>query len=484
MSRKPPYISGHVAIIGGGITGLTAAFYLQRAGIQVTVLESKDSVGGLSCSQDYGEFQWDRFYHCVLTSDDSLLQLVEDLDLSDHLRWKNTEVGFYSGGQLYKMTRPVDLLRYPHLTLWQKLRFGLGTIYASRLKDGIALESILLEKWIVRIFGEAVYRNIWEPLLRCKLGETRKKASAAFLWATIRRLYSTRNKGADKQERLGYIHGGYRVVMDRLCERIRDLGGTINTSVVISKICQSANGSEVNTNRGAEYFDACLLTVPNHAVAKILPDASPSYLQKIQSVEYLGIVCVVLVLRKKLGDFYVTNITDKAPFTGVIEMTNLIDSQIEATGKHLVYVPKYTPLGDPLFLMSEKEIWAEFRPALFQMYPVLCDEDIEKIFVFRERTVQPIPLLHYSKNVPTVDTGIPHVFLANTSQIINNTLNNNVMTMIARSACASVLNDLRSDNQSRTTNMQDVYCDESYRVGEKRADTEQVLMDLAALKGK
>jgi len=63
--------------------------------------------------------------------------------------------------------------------------------------------------------------------------------------------------------------------------------------------------------------------------------------------------------------------------------------------------------------------------------------------VFRERYVQPVPTLNYSAHAPTVETGLPHIFVANTSQIINDTLNNNVMTSIARKAAASVIQDLK-----------------------------------------
>src|SRR5579884_2107304 len=73
----------HVGILGGGITGLTAAFYLLRAGVQVTIIEGRQQPGGLSTSFDFGPFRWDRFYHCILTSDKSLLTLLEDLGLSE-----------------------------------------------------------------------------------------------------------------------------------------------------------------------------------------------------------------------------------------------------------------------------------------------------------------------------------------------------------------------------------------------------------------
>ena len=41
-----------IGVLGGGITGLTSAFYLLRAGADVTLLESQRDIGGLSSSYD------------------------------------------------------------------------------------------------------------------------------------------------------------------------------------------------------------------------------------------------------------------------------------------------------------------------------------------------------------------------------------------------------------------------------------------------
>lgn len=221
-------MKSRVAIVGGGITGLTAAFTLLRQGIDVSIFEAQSAIGGLSATQDFGVFRWDRFYHCILTSDQALLQLIDELGLSSYLRWQTTEVGFYSRNALYRMTSPADLLRFPCLPLSAKIRFGLGILYAGRICNGDGLETVPLKDWILRVFGETLLREIWDPLLRCKLGDMRSEASASFLWSTIRRLYSTRGKGIEKKEQLGYVEGGYRVVLDSLVQRVRDLGGKLH----------------------------------------------------------------------------------------------------------------------------------------------------------------------------------------------------------------------------------------------------------------
>src|SRR5512146_481094 len=103
----------NVAILGGGITGLTAAFYLLRSGARVTVFEAQEQVGGLATTFDFGDFWWDKFYHCILTSDAPLLQLIHDLGLEGELRWTPTQVGFFADEHLYSMTSSVDFLKFP-----------------------------------------------------------------------------------------------------------------------------------------------------------------------------------------------------------------------------------------------------------------------------------------------------------------------------------------------------------------------------------
>src|ERR1700730_9264753 len=111
-----------VAILGGGITGLTSAFYLLRQGAEVTVFESRPPLGGLAPYFGFEQIWWNKFYHFILTSDRPLLQLIHDLGLTLEVRWTETKVGFFADETLYPMTTSLDFLRFPPLTLWQKAR--------------------------------------------------------------------------------------------------------------------------------------------------------------------------------------------------------------------------------------------------------------------------------------------------------------------------------------------------------------------------
>jgi protoporphyrinogen oxidase len=445
MQRQSNHLAGrHIGIIGGGITGLASAFYLLRSGAQVTLLEAGPQLGGLATHFNFGPFSWDKFYHCILTSDSALLQLIDDLGLTSELHWTETKTGFFANDNLYSMSSALDFLRFPPLNLWQKARLALGILYASRTRDGRPLEKRLASEWLIRVFGIENYRKMWGPLLKCKLGSCRDETSAAFIWTYISRYYSTREKTASQKERLGYVNGGYRTVFTRLIEQITNMGGNIVTDAPVDHlIATSKEGVELTTARGRFHFDQVVATIPSRRFLLMASQLTQEYARKLAEVKYLGVVCFVLLLKRQLSPYYVLNLTDEGlPFTGVIEMTNLI-SRSETSGYHLVYLPKYTVPGDPLFNTPENELWPAFRNGLRRVYPDLQDSDIEARHLFRERLVQPIPVLNYSDIVPEMRTNIDGVFLANTTQIINSNLNNNAMVKIANRAVQLVLEKYR-----------------------------------------
>ena len=218
------------------------------------------------------------------------------------------------------------------------------------------------------------------------------------------------------------------------------MGGKLVTGVPVERIeSREDGGIDFVTTNGRLAFDRAVVTSPSHVASALVPELSAEYVRKLNAVKYLGIVCTVLVLKRSLTPFYVTNLTtNDVPFTGVIEMTNLISME-ETGGRHLVYLPKYIAPGDSLLEASDEEVWNLFRADLQKMFPDLQESDIERRFIFREKLVQPLPVMHYSDIVPPMETGVPNLLLANTTQIINSTLNNNEMVKIAHRAVDLIL---------------------------------------------
>ena len=429
-----------VGIVGGGITGLAAAYYLQKDKIATTVFESEAVPGGLATSFDFGPFVWDKFYHCILTSDSYLLPLLDELGLGGEVRWTETKTGFFSSHGLHSMSNVREFVFFPPLTLWEKFRLGLGILRASRLRNPSRLENVPVADWLISVFGRGNYEKVWDPLLNCKLGACRKETSAAWIWATIFRYYSTRQKGQQRKEVLGYVRGGYRSVFRRLVERLEAGGTQFHLRTAVDRIeAGPLGGVRIRAGECAYDFDRALFTGTSPLFAQVTPALDPDYARRLKAIKYLGVVCVVLLLKRALSRFYITNLIEPSlPFTGIIEMTELISLE-ETAGRHLVYLPRYTTPDDPFFNLRDEEVWPQMKPGLLRVHPGLRDEEIENVFVFRARSVQPVPVMGYSALLPPMETNLPGLFLANTTFILNGTLNNNEMIKIARMAEARII---------------------------------------------
>ena len=421
-----------VGVVGGGVLGMTLALRLRRSGHSVTVIEGAVATGGLAAPQSIGGFTWDRFYHVILMSDRNLRAMLGELGLADRLRWSNTRTGFYTDGQLYSLSTSLEFLRFPPLNLVDKARLAATILYASRIRDGQALETVPVTEWLGRLSGRRTLERIWIPLLKSKLGENYRLASAAFIWAIIARMYAARRSGL-KREMFGYVEGGYAEVLPRLRERLEIEGvqfrcGTAVEAVVTDRRTGGpADAATVRLANGETLqFDDVILTVPCGKVAALCPELTGAERERLKSVVYQGITCASLLLRRPLAGYYVTNITESwVPFTAVIEMTALVDPSAFG-GNSLVYLPRYLTQDDPFWQRSDAEVKEEFLAALERMYPHFRREDVLAFEVSRVREVLAVSTLQYSaQRLPPVRTSLEHIFIVNSAQIANGTLNLN-----------------------------------------------------------
>ena len=159
---------------------------------------------------------------------------------------------------------------------------------------------------------------------------------------------------------------------------------------------------------------------------------------KLRGIQYLGIVCASLLLKKPLAGFYVTNITDPGiPFTAVVEMTTLVD-RAELGGHTLVYLPKYVDPDDPVFAQPDGEIAESFLAGLERMVPGFDRGDVIAFRVSRVKHVFALPTLHYSRSLPPMTTSVPGLHLVNAAHIVHGTLNVNETILLANRAAAAL----------------------------------------------
>ena len=440
MIVRNPQDSDHLLVVGGGMLGLTLAYRLASQGKRVSLAEAAPQLGGLASTWKLGDVEWERYYHVILLSDTRLRNLLEQIGLADELKWVETKTGFFTDGQLHSMSSTPEFLKFPPLKLIEKLRLGGTIFYASKITNWRRLEKLPVTTWLKRWSGTGTFEKIWLPLLKAKLGDCYKETSAAFIWAAINRMYKARRTGL-KKEMFGYVEGGYRRIIERLTEKLTEMGVEIHTRFPTQSIRKTDSGEfEIVSENGERLSaDKVILTTPSAVAKKICPELSSDEFEKLDSVKYLGICCASLLLKKPISPYYVTNITDTwVPMTAVIEMTNIVDTN-ELGGHSLVYLPKYVAADHPMFERTDEDIQEEFLSTLEKMYPDFSRDDVAAFRISRTRNVMALPTLNYSQNLPPMKTSVDGMFLVNSAYITKGNLNVNESIIIAEEALSSVL---------------------------------------------
>ncbi len=391
-----------VTIVGGGFTGLSAAYELVKKGVSVTVLEAEAEIGGLAAAFNVGGEKLDRFYHHWFTNDMEVMQLIDELGLNDRVEINPTNTGVYYANNFFKLSTPWDLLNFTPLAFSDRIRLGLLALRARRVKDWMALEGKTAQEWLKELGGENVYRVVWEPLIKGKFGPYAEHISAVWFWNKLKLRGGSRGKGGE--ERLAYFKGGFIGLAEALAQRIRDLGGRIETNTAVSKIEPVDGVWQIISSQGVITSDRVIATTALPLIADMVRGwASHDYVKSLERIQYIGNVCLVLELDRPLSKTYWLNVNDPSfPFVGVIEHTNFERPETYG-GNHIVYLSKYLPHTDALYAMSADEMLDYALPYLQKMFPKMERSWIQRYHLWRARWSQPVVEKHYSSLIPAED---------------------------------------------------------------------------------
>lgn len=402
----------NVAVIGAGPMGLATAYELGKQGHHAEVFEFDDRLGGMSAHFDFGGLSIERYYHFVCHHDYALFDLLKELDMYDKLHWQDTRMGYYFNDALHKWGDPFSLLRFPHLGLVDKLRYGLHMFLSSKRdkenwQDLDALDAV---SWIKKHSGDNAYNVLWKRLFELKFHHYTDNLSAAWIWARIRRVGRSRRNLM--QEQMGYIEGGSETLLNRMSDEIHRQGGKIHLSSAVKKILTENNKiSGIQTENGNQNFDAVISTIPLQYVHHIAPDLPAQVLEQYKNVINIGVICLIFKLKKAVTDNFWLNIS--APdieIPGMIEMSNL-----RPLPNHIVYVPYYMPQEHPKFQWTDEKIIDEATAYLFRMNPELRDDDIIDVHASRYAFAQPICQPEFTCNLPPIKSAIQNLLIADTS---------------------------------------------------------------------
>ena len=430
----------NIGIIGAGFTGLSAAYYLTKKGHTVTVFEKDEKPGGLAVGfrpegqgggmpapnetnvpalrSEATKWDWtlEEHYHHWFTNDKSALSLAHEIDHKVII--KRPKTSSFVDSKIFQLDSPISLLKFPELSLFNRIRMGLSLALLKYNPVWKPLEKFKAEPYLKKMMGEKGYEKLWKPLMVNKLGKYAQSVSLAWFWA---RVYK-------RTPSLAYPEGGFLEFAEHIQKEIEKNGGKFhyNTEVLKIKIqnskvkiaIQKSLLSNERSKKEDHEFDNVIVTLPSPLFIKIAPELPKDYIDKLSKLKMIGAVNIVLRLKNPFfndGTYWLSMSDLNSPILAIVEHTNFMDKK-NYNNEHLVYIGNYMETSDPRFSMTKEELLKLYDPWLKKINPNYQLSAISSQ-LFRAPFAQPIIPINYSRNIPPVTTPITNVYLANMQQV-------------------------------------------------------------------
>jgi protoporphyrinogen oxidase len=391
-----------IAIIGAGLTGLTAGYRLSEKGHRVVIFEKEKFAGGLATGFKKENWDWhlESFFHHLFTSDQAVKKLLKDLDLETKLFYLRPKTSIFYQGKIFQFDSPFSVLKFPLLNFPKRLRTGLITLFLKTYPDWRNFEKIKASSWLEKYYGKEAYQILWQPLLKSKFGDQADKVSMVWFWARIKK----------RSANLGYLEGGFQTLIEKLVEKIKENGGRFYLNTDVTKITSDGGRLSLRSHDSSEVavFDKIIITTP-----------TKTFFPKTKLPEMLGALNLIFELKEPFfkDNTYWLNVNEENfPFVAVVEHTHFIDSKFYG-GHHLVYIGGYYPQNHRYFKMTKEQILKEFLPYLQKINPRF---NLSSVFSLQSSVAshaQPVIPVNYPRIIPLHQTPIKNVFLTNMQQV-------------------------------------------------------------------
>ncbi|MBC8080944.1 MAG: FAD-dependent oxidoreductase [Gorillibacterium sp.] len=259
-----------VAIIGGGLAGLTVAAYLSESDqIEGTLYERSPQLGGRAFTYEKSGFILNYGAHAIYGLDrHDLTQIENELKLSfGSKEVDKRKVMYAKNGVLTEAPLDfINLVRTDLLTTMQKVRF-VGEITAiiaqiHKLKDYPTLGDYLKQSK-----ADDEIKELWEHLVCSNFfisPEDARKVSGAVISEYYHNLFLS-------QRPVNYVLGSWAVITNQLKDKIES-SGRLNIALKesVEEVIQQDNQFLVRTKFGEATYDKVIMAMPVQQVVKLL----------------------------------------------------------------------------------------------------------------------------------------------------------------------------------------------------------------------
>jgi protoporphyrinogen oxidase len=222
--------------------------------------------------------------------------------------------------------------------------------------------------------------------------------------------------------------------------RARELGVEARTGAPVTGLALAEDGSVTGVELEDETlaFDLTIPTLQPPALRFLLPERHQHLLERYPQ-RWLGVVCPIVKVRRRLLPYYAINITEPTPLTSAVETTQVLGTD-HTDGLQLVYLPKYCDPEAPEQSEDDEAVYRRFTDYLARLSPGFSRDEVVDWTVQRARLVEPVHQVRSGSDprVAPVWAGVPGLALASNAQIYPYLLNGDSVMGFAEEVASEV----------------------------------------------
>lgn len=307
-----------IVIIGGGVSGLSTAYFLAQRGIRSTIFEKSDRLGGLIKTDIVQGCRLEAGPDSYIATKPAVTKLAQRLDLTDRIIGSNDRarrVFIVRGGKLVPLPKGMAMMvpgQWPPVLSSEligpatKLRF-LAELLSRRRhrRDDISIATFVTDH-----FGKEALEYIAEPLLSGVYGGESSQLSAESVlprFVGYERDYGSLIRGVRHEQKNSKganlflsFSGGMQTLIDSL---IRAVSGWVE--LIQGEASQVERVQDRwRVHGGNQFVDSgqLVLAGPSHMAARILGLAAPHLASELDAIPYSSCILITLIYdRNRLG---------------------------------------------------------------------------------------------------------------------------------------------------------------------------------------
>ncbi len=364
-------INNQVIIIGAGIAGLTAAWYLKKCGIQALVLESDQQVGGRMKTIKIDDAIIDCGAQFLSSAYTIIPQLIKEAGLSDDFLTTSEWVGIIKNNHvaLIHPNKPWTLISSRLLSFGDLLRLGYTQfkLFYSKKKslndicDWTKYDNQSARDWLIQQVGESTTQELTSAIFNGFYYQSLNQSSAAMAAAVL--AFSTWHP------KTMTLKSGINSLAQKLAEKL-----TVKPNSAVSSIIETSSGIKIITDAGEFYAEHVIVTAPAPIAKNIIqnPDKEMSSLLETQ---YSSTITIALLTHEGWSPPAAVNSAygflfnpDSNAKIAALTIENNKCASRKKSG-HLINLMLADKEAKEFFQLADEEIFIEIQPELEKVFP-------------------------------------------------------------------------------------------------------------------